>query len=99
MKNNINIRLNPLHKIGITIMDNRKGNQSYYTLNLVGTKKSLNLPYNSMLGGNYLTHAIAFLGTCGIRVANQINHDEDNTMFVVGFGYYDKVMKLFSYAK
>jgi hypothetical protein len=99
MKNNINIRLNPLHKIGITIMDNQKNGQSFYTLSLVGSKKSLNLPYNSSFGGNYINHAIAFLGSCGIRVANQINHDENNNMFIVGFGYYDKVQKLFSYAK
>jgi hypothetical protein len=99
MKNSFNIRINPLHKIGIIISNNEKNGQSYYTLNLVGTKKSLNLPYNSVIAGNYMSHAIAFLGTCGIRVANMVNHDHDNTMLIVGFNYYDKVQKLFSYAK
>jgi hypothetical protein len=99
MKNSFNIRLNPIHKIGITIQNNSKGNQHFYTLSLVGSKKSLNLPYSNVMGEHYLTHAIAFLGSCGIRVANQLNADENNTMFIIGFGYYDKVMKLFSFAR
>ena len=99
MKNSINIRLNPLHKIGINITDNIKGSQKYYTISLIGSKKSLNIPYNSAFGGNYLNHSITFLGSCGIRVANQINHDENNTLFIIGFNHYDKVMNLFSFAK
>jgi hypothetical protein len=97
----MNIKFQPLHKIGITITNNNdtKNGQSYYTLALVGSKKKLNVPYNKMGGMGVHTQAIGLLASCQIRVANIINHDENNSMFVIGFNYYDKVHHLFSFAK
>lgn len=97
----MNIKFQPLHKIGITITDNKatKNGQNFYTLTLVSSKKKLNIPYNSMATMGVHTHAIAFLASCQIRVANIINHDEDTSTFVIGFNYYDKVQHLFSFAK